>query len=483
VSQWVPGDGPRRPRPDDRVLPSMSTQLAVITPSGLHASPQRPQQPVWVRDDRHSGVLAGVVWMLVVLLIMPADFVNYPANYTGSWGPGHALNQCAWLAVIGLGSMVILWRWTLAVTLLRCVNPFFLAFLLLAAVSLAWTASTGGTVMRLFRLSAMTIACMGFVLTAWHPRRFQNVVRPILTLMLVISLLFGLLFPELAIHHEANPELIGAWHGLASQKNQFGAIASLCAIFWFHAWLAGEATALVSLGGGGVALACILLSRSSTSLIDTVFAVTLVFMLMRFPANLRRYSRYFVAALLIMLTVYALTILGYLPGLEFLIHPISGATGKASFSGRTAIWSLMQEFIALHPVLGTGYGAFWLDVSANNPSYEFVLKLYFYPNSAHNGYLDVINELGYVGLFCLVGFIICYARQALKLLSINRNQGTLLLALCFQQCLGNLSESFWFSALALGFLVMMFATMDMARAQLELQLQHYFGARPDEHAA
>ena len=59
----------------------------------------------------------------------------------------------------------------------------------------------------------------------------------------------------------------------------------------------------------------------------------------------------------------------------------------------------------------------------------------FYPTEAHNGYLDVINDLGYVGLVCLLGFLLVFLRQSLALLKIDYKQATLYLALLFGELL------------------------------------------------
>jgi O-antigen ligase len=71
--------------------------------------------------------------------------------------------------------------------------------------------------------------------------------------------------------------------------------------------------------------------------------------------------------------------------------------------------------------------------------------LSFYPSEAHNGYLEIMNELGRVGLVCLFMYLIWFIRQALLLMRYDRSQATMYLALLFQQMVANLSESEWLS--------------------------------------
>ena len=48
-----------------------------------------------------------------------------------------------------------------------------------------------------------------------------------------------------------------------------------------------------------------------------------------------------------------------------------------------------------------------------SPSYVFTYVMFFYPTEAHNGYLDIVNDLGWVGMGCLVLFLITFAVLAI----------------------------------------------------------------------
>ena len=53
-------------------------------------------------------------------------------------------------------------------------------------------------------------------------------------------------------------------------EEHFGGVATYGVILWFRAWLAREASRLKVVLGMAVSLTCLLLSRSSTSLLTTV---------------------------------------------------------------------------------------------------------------------------------------------------------------------------------------------------------------------
>jgi O-antigen ligase len=200
-------------------------------------------------------------------------------------------------------------------------------------------------------------------------------------------------------------------------------------------------------------------------------------MLLRSPPGLRRHMPYLIGLFVALLLIYSLAVLNLVPGLSFVLKPITMLTGKdQSFSGRTAIWAIINDHIALNPLLGTGYGAYWIE-SPTSPSYVMEQRLYFYPTESHNGYLDVINDLGWAGGLTLLAYLLTFLKQALRLFKVVRVQAALYLALLFQQLVINLSESRWFSVLSIEFVIMTLATFSMGRLLLQRQLERRAASR------
>lgn len=430
-----------------------------------------------VHDARHALLIGGAVWVLTLLMIVPEGLDYDALATTGAPAAGSMVSRLLWLALLGLGLAAILWRSAFAWLLARQLNPFLPGFVVLAVASVAWSIEPPVTARRLIRVAAIVAVAIAFVLTAWHARRFQHVVRPILTAVLAGSLAFGAGWPELAIHADSTGVLAGAWHGLANHKNALGDLACIGMVLWLHAWLAREAHALPALAGLALAAACLFLSRSSTSLVATGFTLLFLALLLRSPRALRRFMPWIVALFVAALLAYTLVLLRILPGLHTLLSPIGAITGKdMTFTGRTEIWDIMFEHIRLHPYLGTGYGAYWTGTDPGTPSFEFVVRLGFDPSSAHNGYLDVLNELGALGLAVLFCYLAVFVAQALRLMPADRAQAALFLALFLQQAITNLAESRWFNPLSVDFVIMTLATAALARALLERRLRGVAGA-------
>ncbi|WP_298829538.1 O-antigen ligase [uncultured Piscinibacter sp.] len=445
------------------------------------ASPDPPLHPApaWVVDGQHARLLAAMVWVLIVLMIVPEGLDYEGIASRGAHASGGAISRALWLGLMLLSVTVLAWRTGLASLLAGRLNPFLAVFVALAVASLAWSIDERLTARRLIRLITIVLVCIAFVLMAWHARRLQNVLRPVLTLMLLGSLLFGLLFPALAIHQESAAELSGAWRGLANHKNGLGALACLTLVFWCHGWFSGELRAPAALAGIALAATCLLLSRSSTSMAAAVFVVAFLFLALRAPRPLQRLLPAAVVLLTAALLLYALAMLGLIPGLGALLSSISTLTGKdASLTGRTGIWWILAEHVELRPLLGSGYAAYWTaGPMPGTESYEFVRRLQgFYPGSAHNGYLEILNDLGWAGLACLFAYLLVHVRQALQLLRLERSQAVLVIALFFQQAITNLSETHWFSVLSVDFVIMALASTALARSLLEHRLRAAFGS-------
>ena len=432
----------------------------------------------WRRDDRHVWVPAALLWTLIVLMIVPEGLDYDLLNATAAPASAGLVSRVLWLALLALSITIIVVRVRLAVALFRVLNPFLVIFALLAIASLAWSIDPSLTARRLYRMTTTMLACVAFVLVGWHERRLQNVVRPVLSAVLLASIGFGLLAPSLAIHQEVAAELAGAWRGLANHKNGFGALACITLLFWLHAGLAREVRILPALAGSAIAIASLVLSRSSTAMAAAVFGALFMAVSLGAPRMVRAGVPALVVLLVAALLVYALGVLNLVPGSGTLMAPIAALSEKGStLTGRTQIWEILSEHIAMNPWFGTGYGAYWrAGPLMGTDSYEFVRRMgNFYPGSAHNGYMEIANDLGGAGLACLLGYILVHVRQTLLLLRIEPAQATLYLALFFQQAVTNLSETHWFSVLRVDFVFMTLATTALARALLEHRLRHAYG--------
>ena len=104
----------------------------------------------------------------------------------------------------------------------------------------------------------------------------------------------------------------------------------------------------------------------------------------------------------------------------------------ATLTGRTEIWAGLLPVAARRPILGSGYGALWtLDtiIAATGVS------------EAHNGYLEVLLQLGLVGLFITGMFLLSCVRKAHRTLQNDFDWGCLCMCFILMTVVHNITES------------------------------------------
>ncbi len=441
--------------------------------------PRSAPAPTWMRDDQSLILVAALVWLAFFRVVVPG-FFDYSdkdlaiiQNSSGSIG-----NQIIWLSLVLVPLILLRSRLQLTWMLLGSVNGWFMLLTLYACASMLWSIDPDATFRRLSHLIGVYVVCATVCLVGWDARRFQRVLRPAVTAMLVGSIIFGLVRPDLAI---SNPDFAsgdpgGHWRGLTNHKNALGSVASFGAILWFHALLYKDAKWWAIVVGLASSVACLYLSGSSTSQLGSL-VVMLFLLLAKFtPPPMRSYMTPIVITVVVAaIGLYVIAVMKIVPGMDTLISPITGAVGKdTTFSGRTPIWELIKTHIQQRPMTGTGYGAFWVGPFNTSPSYVFVKRLYFYPGEAHNGYLDIINDLGYVGLLLLAGFVVRYFVLSFRLLKIDRTQALLYFSLIFYFLLSNLTESTWVSV-GPNWMIFAMAVFAMSRQLLDQRLHAAHG--------
>jgi len=412
--------------------------------------------------------------VLLAIFYWLAFYQNLPNNLEGMAAGGpvvteNVLYRIIKVSMIAMSVYVIATRWSLVRSLAKNINAGAAAFLVLAPLSAVWSIEPVATLLRFSSLAAFFLMCFAISLAGWHRQRLQQLAIPPLMCILVGSLVVGLMLPDRITEIGTDISQKGAWHGITHSKNEFGMVASIGVIFCFNKWLAREGRTFWAIAGTAVACACLILSRSNTSLFATIVGVLSMVLVMRVPVIKRRYSTHVVVAIAATILLYELAIQNVIPGVNTLFAPILSLTGKdATFSARTVIWNVIKQHIQAAPYLGTGYGAYWVGPFPTSPSYVFVSLMFFYPTEAHNGYLEIVNDLGLLGLLCLLVFLYWFIRQALQLMRIDRSQAALYLALLFQEMVINMSESDWFSRTNT-FAVLILATTCLSRGLLNVR--------------
>jgi exopolysaccharide production protein ExoQ len=290
-------------------------------------------------------------------------------------------------------------------------HRWLIALYLFALVSALWAdIPLYVSLKRFIKFSGAVVMAL-IIFSEAAPREALLTVFKRLTYILIpFSLLLIKYFPSLG---RAYREHSGGtmWIGVTTTKNGLGALCMISIFFlvwnyvtnrrkrgasWFRlesfSYLFILIIALHMLLGEG--------AYSATALVCLpVGIITFLVLVWTRNRQVRLTANIFVIPLTLIFVVGT-----YLPfaGTSSLMSTVSGKLGRdATFTGRTEIWEVLTPFALQEPFLGHGYGGFWSEGTIAKAEV----------NEAHNGYLEVILELGFVGLCLLFGLVISYCQK------------------------------------------------------------------------
>ena len=96
---------------------------------------------------------------------------------------------------------------------------------------------------------------------------------------------------------------------------------------------------------------------------------------------------------------------------------------NATLTGRTDIWKLVLGMSG-NPLIGTGYESFWL----GDRMWKIWNVYYFHLNEAHNGYIEIYLNLGWIGVALLALILATGYKNVLVALRDDPGLGALRLA-------------------------------------------------------
>jgi len=344
-------------------------------------------------------------------------------------GGGNILNQVVFTSLF-LGSLISLFVRRLDAIAIIKKEKVLTIFLLWCVLSVLWSYSPLDTVKRSFRIITLFTVTLSLLVHITSTREILKIIKPVLYLYVFLSVLVCIAIPG------AKDPQFQTWRGFTDHKNVLGQVAVICVILTFFIYKieAGNAKIIAAIAVV-FSLALLFGSRSMTSISN--------FMIIAFaglvisadeifkPLGLGRTASVimFLFGITVAATIYFVS--------PEIIDTLTEAAGKdPTFSGRTDLWTAMIISISHHPFIGTGYQAFW-SVSPPSEYLAHIFKVFVWiPNESHNGFIDIANEVGLIGLGIFFIMIFRYFISLRKQNGLNPWKWLIIAAL-----IGNLQES------------------------------------------
>jgi len=275
-------------------------------------------------------------------------------------------------------------------------EKYFFIFLAWCFLTIIWSENSGVSFKRYIQYLTTVTIPLSFFLYSKNSEKAIKIFYYILAAYVLISIAAVFTIPMAR-------NAFGFWRGIHTDKNGFAQI-SLIAIILFCI----HYTRTVSLKNKAINLFLIVISlillvgaRSSTALLTSLILITILILFqidkLFEPIGIRKT----ISFLLILCGItIILSILFFVP--EKLESAI-GVTGKdLTFTGRVDLWKDIWVYVQNHFYFGAGFRGFWI---INSPRLVEFYQIYIWlPIQSHNGYLDILNEVGAIGatLFLLI---------------------------------------------------------------------------------
>jgi len=289
-------------------------------------------------------------------------------------------------------------------------NKWVVLLVVYMLVSIAWS-EMPYTSFKRWNREVIAVVMAFLIVTEREPRRaIQCLFRRSIYVLIPFSILLIKYFPHygVAFGHWSGALM---WTGVALQKNGLGRLCLIAILFlvWtlYRRWKGRDKIVV----GYQTPVEVFLLILSfwlftgpqHTLTYSATSTVALAVGLSAFVGLfwLKKQNRLIGTGVLIFIISFLIIFGTVTPFMGRLPIDFSAALGRAeNLTGRADIWATLVPYALQKPILGHGLGGFWTDAIRSISS-----------SHAHNGYLDIILNLGFVGLIMFSLFLLSSCRK------------------------------------------------------------------------
>ena len=391
-----------------------------------------------LRLERHMSYgVSPTLWIPTLWMLISASRpLGVWFGVTGTNESGSPLDR--WLlAGLGIAGVLVLARRRIDLSRILRKQKWLLVLLVYMFLSTLWSDISLIALRRWLR-ECVGIVIILLIVSDGNPQRaLASVLRRTAYILIPFSLVLIKYYPALgrAYGRWSGVEM---WTGVTGHKNLLGRLCMISIFFllwalyewWRERPVLGEhyhpyadVTVLV------LAVYLLFGSNSATSLATLLLGIAAFLGLRWFWRMQLTVPRAGLLALVLVLVGYGVSI-PYLGGSD--VAGFTSFLGRDNtLTGRTDVWAAVLPAIDRRPLLGYGFGSFWTD--ARRDQYDIP--------TAHNGYLDVMLELGQVGLVFYTVWLLSCARQLHFALAEDYEWASLAICFLLMSLVYNATES------------------------------------------
>jgi exopolysaccharide production protein ExoQ len=285
----------------------------------------------------------------------------------------------------------------------------------IAFASVAWSANPRHTLIDALNLLLTTMFAL-YLLSRYPGERIISFLNLLAFVSLLLCVISVVALPGVGIdEYQRN-----AWRGIFGQRNNSAAICILFLTVALHTRTRDFVEQLMRTVNIALSMLFIVMSGSRTGWIVAAIAIALTYGV-RLTVRIRSLDRILFLMVLFVPTTLFVLLVG-----TYSVEILAALDKDPTLTQRTIIWASVIPSILKHPMFGYGYSAFWAGL--HGESLQTVLTTGWMQGQAQDGYLDILLQVGLLGLIPTILLFLRALMQAGRLIHHKMRDPSILLA-------------------------------------------------------
>lgn len=364
------------------------------------------------------------VWILLAGSRMVSVWFGSPVDLmrtASQAGEGSPLDSVILSGLLMMGILVLVCRGERVLRLLKMNWPL-LAFFGYCALSAYWSAAPELALKRWIKAIGDVVMVLIILTDRNRMEAIKRIITRIAFILMPLSVLLITYYPSIGRTYSLEDGYVTNI-GVTTNKNMLGVICLVAGLgcVWLFIKALHERRRrnrqLLALGAALVTIAWVFVLADSMTPLFCFLMGSMLIIMVNLPGT-RKPSNVHIAVAAMM---FAAALVFVFP--EIFTAIIHAFGRNSTLTGRTDLWKALTA-MDTHPWFGTGFESFWL-----GNRLEYLWSMFpWQPNEAHNGYLEVYLNLGWVGVILLANVLVVGYRHLIDVYRRDPMAGSLRLA-------------------------------------------------------